>query len=282
MVLLVLRIPIDLLIWIEEREREEKEAKEEDQKAEEERVAARDRRMELHNGGNHAASAFVRAERMYKKAQEKRTRTQARHRRLDKRVLPAMKSIAAALNEFVENKRGIGEHAAEATMSKAPISAKHNPFYGQSFNGNDTMRLLHPNNVKLVFEAVENAQGGAVTEEIKAQYQKHKKCWEIFGEIAPLLRTTRKLTSDEEKQLLDLVEAFLSAYESLGTSITIKAHMLVHLLLFLKEYGPPGLFAEDSIESLHAVVNELGRSYAALDHAKKIKQTLLALKGERK
>lgn len=143
------------------------------------------------------------------------------------------------------------------------------------------MRLLHPNNIKLVFEAVENAQGDTATEEIRAQHQKHKKCWEIFSEIAPLLRTTRKLTSEEEKQLLDLADAFLSAYEALGISITIKAHMLVHLLLFLKEYGPPGLFAEDSIESLHAVVNELGRSYAALDHAKKIKQTLLALKGKK-
>ena len=108
-----------------------------------------------------------------------------------------------------------------------------------------------------------------------------KKCWEMFGEIASLLRTTRKLTSDEEKELLELVESFFSAYESIGISITIKAHMLVHLLLFLKEYGPPGLFAEDSVEALHAVVNELGRRYAALDHAKKFKQTVFALRGRK-
>ena len=120
-----------------------------------------------------------------------------------------------------------------------------------------------------------------MTDEIEAEYAKHKKCWEIFGEIASLLRTTRKLASDEEKELLELVESFLSAYEAIGISITIKAHMLVHLLLFLKEYGPPGLFAEDSVESLHAVVNELGRRYAALDHAKKMKQTVFALRGRK-
>ena len=52
-------------------------------------------------------------------------------------LFDAVPDVLDSLNAFVNTKRGDGDHAAEKTISKAPISAKHNPFCGQSFNGND-------------------------------------------------------------------------------------------------------------------------------------------------
>ena len=108
-----------------------------------------------------------------------------------------------------------------------------------------------------------------------------KKCWDLFAEIASLIRTTRKLSAAEEDTLLELIDDFLKAYEDINASITIKVHMLVHLFLFLAEYGPPGLFAEDSIESGHAVINQLTRRYAPLDEERRIKQILRAWKARK-
>ena len=141
------------------------------------------------------------------------------------------------------------------------------------------MRLLA--NVDRVFEAIIAAQGDAVTNEVEKIYAQHKKCWDLFAEIASLIRTTRKLSAAEEDTLLELIDDFLKAYEDINASITIKVHMLVHLFLFLAEYGPPGLFAEDSIESGHAVINQLTRRYAPLDEERRIKQILRAWKARK-
>ena len=141
------------------------------------------------------------------------------------------------------------------------------------------MRLLA--NVERIFEAIVEAQGDAVTEDVEKKYAQHKKCWDLFAELAPLLRTTRRLSHAEEETLLKLIDDFLVAYEAINASITIKIHILVHLFLFLAEYGPPGLFAEDSIESGHAVVNQLGRRYAPLDEERRIRQVLRAWKGRK-
>ena len=56
-------------------------------------------------------------------------------------------------------------------------------------------------------------------------------------------------------------------------SVTIKLHILIfHVKEMLDTYGTVGLFAEDSLESIHAVVNQLSRQYASLDRKRKVKQ----------
>jgi hypothetical protein len=48
--------------------------------------------------------------------------------------------------------------------------------------------------------------------------------------------------------------------------MTIKIHMLVHHFIeMLDRYGSIGLFAEDGIESIHAVINTIAQQYAYLD-----------------
>jgi len=61
-------------------------------------------------------------------------------------------------------------------------------------------------------------------------------------------------------------------------SVTIKIHQLVdHTAKQLTEYGTIGLLAEDSVESIHAIVNVLARWYATLDSNRRSTQVMRAL-----
>jgi len=57
----------------------------------------------------------------------------------------------------------------------------------------------------------------------------------------------------------------------------IKIHQLLHVIEQLILYGMIGLFAEDSAESIHAIVNLLARRYAALDSSRRATQVMRAL-----
>lgn len=278
----------NLRLWVEDRKKDEEAAKNELDKAEEKRKAAYNQYQEVCNRHVNFGSqeervqygiAYDSTKKLLDAARAEKNAAKSNYQQYKSPFYDAVSDVLDGLNAFVNTKRGVGEHAAEETISKQPISAKHNPFYGQSFNGNDTMRLLA--NVERIFEAIVEAQGDAVTEDVEKKYAQHKKCWDLFAELAPLLRTTRRLSPAEEETLLKLIDDFLVAYEAINASITIKIHILVHLFLFLDEYGPPGLFAEDSIESGHAVINQLGRRYAPLDEKRRIQQILRAWKGRK-
>ena len=65
--------------------------------------------------------------------------------------------------------------------------------------------------------------------------------------------------------MIENIKDFWEAYLEGTGSITIKIHMLVfHTQFFLQIYGTIGFWAEDSVESIHAIANALARRYAAL------------------
>jgi hypothetical protein len=66
-------------------------------------------------------------------------------------------------------------------------------------------------------------------------------------------------------------------------SVTIKIHQVVnHTENQLNEYGNVGLFAEDSAESIHEIINSLSGRYAALDSSRRVTQVMRALEMWRK
>jgi hypothetical protein len=81
------------------------------------------------------------------------------------------------------------------------------------------------------------------------------------------------LTEKQQDDLLLYTKKFASVYkESSSNSIKIKMHLLLaHLELHLLKYGTVSLFAEDSMESIHALLNKLRREYASLDGERKTK-----------
>jgi hypothetical protein len=50
----------------------------------------------------------------------------------------------------------------------------------------------------------------------------------------------------------------------------------------LEMYGTIGLFSEDAMESIHAVVNALARRYAALDTERRVIQSTRSMEGRKR
>lgn len=124
---------------------------------------------------------------------------------------------------------------------------------------------------------------GKIDSEVEKCLARHKTCMEAFADAVPLLRSSRLLSEDDRNALLKNVDEFKKAYEAHDASITVKLHQLfAHLITLLTKYGSVGLFGEDVIESLHAVVNSLGRTYSALDGRRRVIQVMRSLvaKGE--
>jgi hypothetical protein len=106
---------------------------------------------------------------------------------------------------FVKTKQGPIEHALEWTVANYPISAKHNPYYGRAFNGNDCMRVL--TNVVDIFKSVQEAATCTKSNEIGKEtavneLQKHHEIWEAFASVVPLFCSMRKLTEKQHEDLL--------------------------------------------------------------------------------
>ena len=49
--------------------------------------------------------------------------------------IDVLDTLLRDLTKFQNERRGVGENVMEDTIASYPISAKHNPFYNQSFNG---------------------------------------------------------------------------------------------------------------------------------------------------
>jgi hypothetical protein len=135
-------------------------------------------------------------------------------------------------------------------------------------------------NVSLIFETLLDATDNNASELIKS----HHEIWESFATIAPLLRSRRKFTIREQEDLiLDTKEFGMRYKEKSSSNITYKMHLLfAHLEDRLKTYRTIGLFSEDSMESIHAVVNRLDRVYASLDSERKTKAILQSLEATKK
>jgi hypothetical protein len=96
----------------------------------------------------------------------------------------------------------------------------------------------------------------------------HEKIFMHFSKVVPKFRSTRLLSLDERTELMEDIDNFWNAYidNPSGGSVTSKLHFLRHRTRWMLElYGTLGFFAEDSIESIHAMVNRLASRFQALD-----------------
>jgi len=200
----------------------------------------------------------------------------------DKKYLDAVKDVLDDLNIYLKNRQGKYESVLEAVISTDPINAKHNPFYSGSFNGNDCQRLMH--NFELLFDSLRTKANEAMNEEEKEKVfeiaNKHQVIWDAFNTILPILRSKEKIETESEIQsFLDAINDFWVAYiENCDGSVTTKIHLLVmHAKWYLRTYGTIGFFTEDALESIHAIVNRLAKTYASLDKTRRGTQILRAM-----
>jgi hypothetical protein len=210
-----------------------------------------------------------------KEAEEKKKKVNAKE-------IDFYATMVKDVNNFLRQKQGPIERALEYIISAYPISAKHNPYYGGSFNGNDCMRMLE--NVPLIFQTLFDTINEAVSPTAVAIIQCHHDIWESFASIAPLLRSRRKFTQQQQEDLLHDTLDFAQQYKQKSScNVTYKMHILfAHLQRHLATYETVGLFSEDSMESIHAAINRLDRVYASLNSERKTKAILQSLTATKK
>jgi antitoxin component of RelBE/YafQ-DinJ toxin-antitoxin module len=199
--------------------------------------------------------------------------------------LGALKKELKDINTYLQTRRGRYEQTLERLIGQPPINAKHNPFYGGSFNGNDCFRLLQ--NYGLIVDSLRDAASDTPEEErgkINDISNRYEQILGAFSRIAPSFRAARLLSSAERASLLDDIQEFWEGYISHSDgSVTIKIHQLVHHFKeMLERYGTIGLFAEDGMESIHAVVNRLARQYASLDPKRRATQIIRQTAGRKR
>ena len=202
------------------------------------------------------------------------------HKEIDKTAHSSVLSAVKEINTYLKGCRGKFESILEKVIGLTPILARHNPFYSGSFNGNDCFRLMQ--NYLVLFqklrEGAEDEDKG-VRKKIEDISDGLEEVFAAWAEVLPLLRKVEKLEPNERATLLDSIDEFWDAYvDKSDGSITIKIHMLRdHVKKQLNAYGTIGLFVEDSVESIHAIVNILARRYAALDPERRSTQVMRAL-----
>jgi hypothetical protein len=102
-----------------------------------------------------------------------------------------------------------------------------------------------------------------------------------FAKIVPLLHSTRLLEIMECADLVTYIEEFGELFTKNTTkNPTPKIHYLIsHVEACLKKYGTVGLFAEDSLEVIHALVNHIFAAFQSLDRDIQTKQVLFVVVG---
>ena len=80
---------------------------------------------------------------------------QAKKKARESDKLHSLKKELADLNMYLCTRWGKYEQTLERLIGQPPINAKHNPFYGGSFNGNDCFRLLQ--NYRLIVDSLRDA-----------------------------------------------------------------------------------------------------------------------------
>jgi predicted hotdog family 3-hydroxylacyl-ACP dehydratase len=198
----------------------------------------------------------------------------------NKHVIPSLLCFVQDINVFLEQNRGYYEGVLEQTISNGPIKAKHNPFYNGAFNGNDCMRLLA--HYQLLFKKLREASQDKSQDEVtrvKEILCRHEKVFAAWARVVPTFRSTTLLPESERLSLIEDIAAFWDAYiECTSGSVTVKLHFLImHTKQLLFAYGTIGFWAEDAVESIHAIVNLLARRYAALDPKRRAVQVFRSL-----
>jgi len=204
----------------------------------------------------------------------------AQHSRKD---ISAIEEVLADLNTYLQLRRGTYERVLVEKIIETVINCKHNPFYGGSFNGNICARLLE--GYTLLFKAIRDAGRDTepdvtVRKNLDSVIDRHENIFMHFAQVYPNFRSTRLLDEFEREELLESIKLFWEAYitSSGSGSVTTKIHFLVHhTAQMLNLYGTIGFFAEDSMESIHAIVNELAYQFASLDKSRKCTQILRVL-----
>jgi hypothetical protein len=97
-------------------------------------------------------------------------------------------------------------------------------------------------------------------------------------------RSVTKLNSKQKRFLLDDIDLYWDLYIDIcDGSVTPTLHLLKeHVKRLLEMYGTIGLFSEDAMESIHAVVNALARRYAALDTERRVIQSTRSMEGRKR
>jgi len=114
-------------------------------------------------------------------------------------------------------------------------------------------------NVQTVFSnlhlALESLDEGT-RDSASALINNHYDIWDSFASIVPQLRSTRKLSVEQQEDLLSNTEAFATMYTIKSKeSVIYKMHILFgHLEKRFTHYGTVAFWAEDSNEAIHAVV----------------------------
>lgn len=148
---------------------------------------------------------------------------------------------------------------------------------------NDCFRLLE--NYELIFNELLKA-AEEEEEQVKKQLLDmlaiHQRIFAAVAALVPSFRSTKRLSPLQQNKLLENIKKFWNAYMAGPGSVTTKIHMLVfHTRKLLETYGTVGFWAEDSFESIHAIVNTLARQNAALDRKRRAVQVLRGLEGRK-
>ena len=206
-------------------------------------------------------------------------------RKTKKKSYAGTKQVITEIKSFQKKAMGKGESLVEKMIAEPPIICKHNPYYSGSFNGSDCLRLAE-NMDQLLCELLtkyteeENNVSNATMNSI---VDRHKEIWAAWKNVLPSIRAARKLSDDEKTQLIADIKAFYNAYTTHSKgSVTIKIHLLLaHMSHMLDLYGTVGIFAEDSIESIHHIVNTYSRIYAMTPAKKRIENVYKRLEARK-
>ena len=195
----------------------------------------------------------------------------------EKKSVDVLNTMLKELTQFKNDYRGLGERAMEDTIDAYPINAKHNPFYNQCFNGGDCTRLMV--NWELLFQNIRGAyamENENVRHKISQTLNEMSPVFKSWSKIIPLLRASRLLSRSERESLINEIKNFEDAMKSSDISITIKMHHLLHHArnIAIDAYHTIGYFAEDALESIHALVNKFCSQFSQIDGNLRGKQVL--------
>ena len=168
-----------------------------------------------------------------------------------------VKAALAELKDFMKKNMGPCKRMIERLITKSPINCKHNTYYSGSFNGNYCIRLVE--NASFIFESLEDKF--TTDKQLKDITTRFCEIWFLWQSILPAIRAARNLSPKEIEQLESDVKSFCEVYvKNTKGSITIKIHLLsAHLMEQISLYSAIGVFCEDSLESIHAIVNLVAR-----------------------
>ena len=107
----------------------------------------------------------------------------------------------------------------------------------------------------------------------------HTEMWARWNSTLLTIRVAKKLKAEEIEQLKVEIIAFCDVYKmNCDGTFTIKMHILAALVIDqLDLYGTIGMFCEDNLESIHAIVNSFARIYSMVPPKRRTQLILQSL-----